>query len=796
MEQDINNQVFTEEESGFDYKEWLSHFLRFWYVYFIAVSIALGVAYIKNRSWKANFLTSGTIILGGESTGQRTGSNAFMQGFGLQPGFGNQRNQVIMMRSYDFIGRVIDELPFLATEYITKGRFIERNRYRDTPIFISSERIAPQAYGHLFRINVRPDGSYIISLDDDKGNEIMTAEGRVGERLETNWFTITVQRLREDFRDIDMFFRFRSRDSLINEFLSRLQLGFVEEGSSVLRIVLISDVPARDVDFINKLCEVFIADNLALKNDMAVRTITFIDRQIASLQLDLNRSAEELTRFRESNQLIDFSAHAANITARQVDFENQAKDLEIREQFLNHLVAFLDDNISRGEIIVPPAVAVDNPKLFDLTNQLTNKHLHLAEITEQHITYDRTIREIEITKLRIFEEIQAMRLSLQLEKGILNRRMNHLQEEIRELPRIEVDMASIERRYRIEESYYTFFLQRRAEAEVQKASNRSDNSVLDTARVLYMTNHKAKRETTIKFLALGLALSFGFVLLIKLLNSKITTVSDVEKASAFPIIGSIRRTKRHNPMLLIEKPRSSFAEIFRVIRTRLEFIVKRKSNIMIAVSSTESGDGKTYFSANLAAVYAVTGRKTILVDMDIRKPNMHEFFNTSNEPGVTNYLIGDMELKDVIKKTDNEYYDLLTTGPVPPNPGEMIRSDKLKQMFEELKKEYEFIIVDTSPIGLVADAYAITLISDVNLFVTRLNKTRKAGIKKITEQLRDDKVLNIYTIINDVASERSHYSKYGSYYGPAYSYGGKFYSKKKREAAKNHARYYADDGDI
>lgn len=253
-------------------------------------------------------------------------------------------------------------------------------------------------------------------------------------------------------------------------------------------------------------------------------------------------------------------------------------------------------------------------------------------------------------------------------------------------------------------------------------------------------------------------------------------------------------------MLLIERPRSSFAETFRVIRTRLEFIVQRKSNIMISISSAESGDGKTYFSANLAAVYAVTGRKTILIDMDIRKPNMHEFFNTSNEPGVTNYLIGDMELKDVIKKTENENYDLLTTGPVPPNPGEMIRSDKLKQMFEELKKEYEFIIVDTSPIGLVADAYAIALISDVNLFVTRLNKTRKVGIKKITEQLRDDKVENIYTIINDVVSERSRYSKYGPYsgsaYGYGYGYGGKFYSKKKREAAKNHAKYYSDDGDI
>jgi capsular exopolysaccharide synthesis family protein len=339
-------------------------------------------------------------------------------------------------------------------------------------------------------------------------------------------------------------------------------------------------------------------------------------------------------------------------------------------------------------------------------------------------------------------------------------------------------------------------LQKRAEAEVQKASNSSDNTVLDRARMMYSTNSGAKKDRMTKSLMIGLALSFVFVLLLKVLNSKITTISEAEKASKFPVIGSIRRTKKRDPMLLIRHPNSAFAETFRVIRTRMEFIVQRRSNIMITISSAESGDGKTYFSANLAAVYAVTGSKTILVDMDIRKPNIHKSFDVNYEPGVTNYLIGEMSLKEVIKKTENEYYDILTTGPIPPNPGEIVRSNKLKEMFEELKKEYEYIIIDTSPIGLVADAYAIMLISDLSLFVTRLNKTRKQNIKKVSEQLREDKVQHVYTIINDVIMERSHYSKYNAY-GYGYGYGvKKFYSKKKREAAETHARYYSGDVDI
>ena len=801
MEQDINknNQVFTEDEGGgFDYKEWIIHFLRFWYVYIIALALAYGYARYENRSWVPIHSSTGTMILEGGGAGGAAGRANFMQGFGVQSGFNIQANQLIMIRSYDFIGLVVDELPFMHVEYRRRERFIERNLYRQTPFIITTQYVASRAYDQMFRININAAGEYTISLTNRNGDVIMNADGQLDEWLETSWFTIKVQRVNDNSRDIDMYFRFRDRHSLILEFMGRLRTEMIGERSSILGITLQSAVPERDRDFINKLSEVFIANNLALKNEVAERTIAFIDRQLAILELDLNRSAADLADFREDNQVISMANHTQRIIAQQNAFENQQIQLELRRTFLDYLVNFLDANLANEEIIVPPAVAVNNPQLLALTNRLNTQNLFLAEINERHPTYDRTIREISNIKALIRAEIRAMYQELDLEKEILSRRMADLAVEIRELPRRELDVATLERRFRMEESYFTFFMQRRAEAEIQKASNRPDHAILDTARTTGVTNGGVRRERIRNYLTIGLVLSVGFVLLLKLLNSKANTISDVEKASVFPVVGSVRRTKKKNPMLLIKHPRSSFAETFRVIRTRLEFIIQRKSNIMITVTSAESGDGKTYFSANLAAIYAVTGKKTILVDMDIRKPNMHEYFNTSNEPGVTNYLIGDITLKEVIKKTDNENYDLLTTGPVPPNPGEMIRSERLKEMFEELRKEYDYIIIDTSPIGLVADAYAIALISDVNLFVTRLCKTHKQGIKKITEQLREDKVQNIYTIINDVSTQRHSYSKYNSYYGSTYGYGygAKFYSKKKREAAKNLAKYYSDDEKI
>jgi len=686
-------------------------------------------------------------------------------------------------------------LPFMHIEYRTRGRFRERNLYRNTPILITAQRIAPEAYNRLFGIRVNDNGSITISLNH--GNDhVFSINGYLNEWIETSWFTIKVQHINQNLQNFDIYFKFRDRGSLILEFMGRLQPQILEQGSSILALSLQSSTYERDIDFINKLSEVFIADNLALKNEVASRTISFIDQQLALLEVDLGRSADDLANFRENNHFINLQNHTQGIIARQNTLENLQAQIDTRRKFLDYLIDFLNDNLATGEIIVPPSVALDNPQMLVFTNQLSELNLFLAEINEGHIAYDRTVREINNTKARIRVEIEAMRLNLQWEQEILNRRMADLTDEIHLLPRREIDLATLERRFRIEESYYTFFLQRRAEAEVQKASNRSDIVVLDRARVLGMTNAGEQSNRIRNYLLISIVLSFGFVFLLKLLNTKAMTIRDIEKASQFPVAGSTLRTKTKDPMLLIKHPRSSVAETFRIIRTRLEFISQRKSNLMITISSPESGDGKTYFSANLAAIYALTGKKTILVDMDIRKPNMHLFFGTHNEPGVTNFLIGEIELKDAIKKTANEQYDLLTTGTIPPNPGELIRSEKLKKMFEELKKMYDFIIVDTSPVGLVTDAYAVMLYSDINLIVARLGKTHKQGIKTITERLEEDKIHNVYTIINDVTAERARYSKYNSYYGNNYySYTAKI-SKRKREAAKNYAKYYTDSEDI
>jgi len=791
-----DNSTFVDEESSFDIREWLLHFSKYWYLFVVSVAIALSVSYLKNRSWVEEHLSNGTLIVDSRRTGHATGGNSIMQGFGIQSGYRNIENQIVMLKSNDLLSRVVDSLPALEIDYITKGRFRTRSIYKYSPIRIKKDFISSEAYRNLYKIDLKSDGTFVITINEDKSEPKFKLTGELGKPVFHDWFIITIDDLRSQTTDMEMHFRFRTKQSLISEFSSRVNINWLSDETSILNVDLVSSMPARDVDFINKLCEVFIEENLELKNDVAIRTIGFINGQIELLSKSLNESQGDLTSFRQRNQIINSSTFSNEILSRATKYDEKKRELELRELYLNYLVDHIEKNVDDGSIIAPLSLGINDAVLVGLVQDLNSKYIEKAKLSERNPFYDKILTEIDIVKQSMAEVIKSMHKSLDIEKKETDRKLKETQEEISLLPEKELEMVAIERQVKLDDTYYTFFLQKRAEAEIQKASNRPDHSILDKARTLQMTNGNAKRKFTIQCFFIGFLIPFLFVLLLKLLNTKVVTVSDVEKSSAFPVIGSIRRTKKMDPMMLINKPRSFYAEMFRVIRTRIEFIVQRKTNIMMSVSSAESGDGKTYFSANLAAVYAMTQRKTLLVDMDIRKPNMYKYFDTNNEPGVTNYLIGEAKLEEIIKKTENEYYHLLTAGTIPPNPGEIIRSEKLKQMFDELRKEYDYIIVDTSPIGLVADAYSIALITDVNLFVTRLNKTKKQGIKSITAQLKDDEVSHIYTIINDVHAEQSTRSTYSSYGYNAYGYGSKFYSKKKREAAENFAKYYTDDEDI
>ena len=784
-------QAFDDnEDSGFKLTEWLMLFVHYWYLFLIFIIIALGFAYLKNRTWIESYKTSGTIIL---EEGKSGAAMPFMQGFGVQSGYRNIDNQVIMLSSYDLMSRVIDSIPFLQVDYISKGRFKTRNLYNATPFVITPDYVDPQAYGVLFKIEIKSDGTYEISNADEKVDRKIKAKGRFGIPIQHNLFFLTVNRTENTIPNQVLYFRFRSKESLISDFMSRLQLSFATDGSSVLNLSMVSETPDRDMDFINKLSNVFITENLERKNDAASKTINFIDQQLDTVSKSLSQSEGALTSFRRSNQIVDLPSHSTKVLGKATQYDEQQSQLKLRESYLSYLTNYLKTNIDAGAIVAPSSLGVTEPMLLNLVQQFNEVLIRKSETSDKSPLYAKYVREMESLKNSINEAVKNMRASMDIERNDLNSKLASVNQDISTLPGKEMQLIGIERKYRVDDNYYTFFLQKRAEAAIQKASNSPDNYVLDRARIIALTNSSTKSRNIMMMLLIGFLIPALIIVLKEVLNNTVRDSRDVEKNSSYPLIGTIKHTRSSDPVITSKRPRSSFTEMFRVIRTRMEFIVQRKTDMLILTTSAESGDGKTYFNINLAATYGMTGQKTLLVDMDIRKPSVNSRLGLPESNGVTNYLIGENKLEELIIRNEEYNFDILPAGTIPPNPGELIRSDQLKEMFAELRKMYSFIIVDTSPIGLVADAYSLAPLMDANLFIVRSGKTNKTFFRKLNEQIKADNLQLFYIVLNDVDFENNPYIKYGQRshgYSYGYNYG---YGYGKKKDAKKYVHYYDDE---
>ena len=758
-----------DEDSGLNFNplEWLFTFLHYWYLFVIALAIALGMAMLKNRRWIPTYFSQGTIVI--KESGTYGGSaSALMSGFGVDAGYKNVNNQMIMLGSYDLMSRVVDSLPFLNVEYITQGRFKTRMLYRQTPILVEYTRVDERAYGPMYQVAFRNDGSLRISSTDE--DHPLELEAHYGEPIHCQLFDIVIWPTELMVNSGKIYFRFRKHESLVDEFMSRLQLSFVTEGSTVLALSLVSETPQRDCEFIDKLAKIYLLQNLEQKNEVAENSIRFINEQLDNLQSSLQVSEGAMTNFRQENKFVDVNSYAGQLMGLVAGYDQQAMALRLRETYFDYLIGYIHQNIETGAVIAPTTMGINEPMLMGLVQQLNDLRIQRGELTEKNVYYAKYTKDIENVKTAIEEVVTSMRASLEIEKADLKRRMDEVEHSIKQLPEKELQMVAIERNYRIDDNYYTFFLQKRAEAEIQKASNTPDNSIMDKARTTAVMNAKAKSKTTSTYLIIGFLIPMILIILSELLNNKIRSPKDVVKLKYFRLIGTLRHAKSQNPTLVRASPRSSYAEMLRAIRTRIEFVLKRKEKMVICVTSTESGDGKTFLSTNLAALYAMTGRKVLLIDLDLRKPNIHTKLGLENGDGVSNYLIGDCEMEEAMLRNTPYGFDFMRAGTIPPNPGELVHTDKLSQTLKDLREEYDYIVIDTSPIGLVPDAYAIIENSDMCLFVIRCMQTNKSFCKQTLEQMSEviENPEQIQIVLSDIPTEGRH--SYGSGYG--YGYGG------------------------
>ena len=786
--------IIENSESNFNILEWVFKFLRYWYLFVIALVIAFGLAYLKNRSWMPQYYTEAKVLIESSSADNAYG---FMQGFGAGMDYMNTNNQLLILGSYDLINRTVQNLSF-GVDFYTRGHFRTHSLYGREPIAINLQYSDAQLYGREFRFIPIDNNNFEIVFEDEFSKELFPdfkIKGQYGVPFENFLMFATIDKLYLPTENIEFLFRFRDFYSLEEEFASRLQLSYIGEMSSVISVSLTGNVVARDRDFINALCEEFLEANLEEKNEEATRTINFINEQLAYIFDSLQTSENRLRQYRRQNNMVDINAYASSVLSKLSALDAQRSELTLKEAYFDELAEYLKESVSVERLVAPSSIGVSDPVLLDLVskfNELQQKRGDLGEKNPQYERYSKRMDEVRSTMLEVLENVRKIH---RMERDAFEKEYMAVMSDLQDLPEKELMMINFERAYKINDNYYTFLLQKQSEAQIRKASNVPDNKILQKARVRHSpVNGGDKMKIYLFFVVIGLLIPAAYIILKELLNTTIRDERDVVKLTNIPVLGTIRHVDESGAKVqTVEKPKSLFTEGFRLIRSRVEFISKRKTDISVLITSAESGDGKTHFAINLSGVYSLVSDKVVLVDMDIRNPKLSQKLGYKNAKGLVHVLIGEATLDEVLIKDDKELgFHFLPAGIVPPNPAELVGSEEMMKLLEELKQRYDYRIIDTSPLGLVSDAYALTGVTDVNLLITRVFKSDKLFFKNFIEQVQQDNVNNPYIVLNDLQVSKNGKYGYGKYGYGKYGYG-KYGYGNTHYYHQQSAKYYTED---
>ena len=631
--------------------------------------------------------------------------------------------------------------------------------------------------GQKVEIKILSDRKYRVEIDDGRN---ISNEIAFGEKFIVPGFDFKIElRDKRNFKydpeaSNKYYFYFNNLEALANQYRNQLSIAPIEKDASLVTLSVSGLVPSQLADYLNKLMKVYIQEGLDFKNKTAGQTINFIENQLGLISDSLHIAEGDLENFRLVNKLIDISREGSFLQAKLEQLDNEKSTLIMQERYYKYLKEYLESKSENEDIVAPSVMGVTDQLLVKLVDELANLQQRKKQLA---MSLKEPSGPLEIIEVNLFgirtaltENINSSLQNIERSKAGIDERLDKAEHEVRKLPSTERQLINIQRKFDINNTVYTFLLEKRAEAGIAKASNIPDNRTIDEAGYFSSSQIKPKQKQNLTIaILLGLLFPVLFIVLMDNLNNKIIDKTDIEKGTSVPILGFVSHNSLKTELPVIENPGSALSESFRSIRTSLKYFVKDTQCPIISISSTISSEGKTFIAVNLAAILSMSGKRVLLIGLDLRKPRVHRIFDLKNETGLSSYLIGEEKYENVISETKVENLWYAHSGPVPPNPAELIDSQAMKEFITNAKRQFDFIIIDTPPVALVTDALLVSPFTDFYLFIIRQNYTFKNTLGLIEELHRNENIKNLGIIINDISL--TGYSGYGLRYGYSMRYG-------------------------
>ncbi len=779
------NQVAIPEHNNLYFIKIFKLILKKIWIIIPTAILALGIAYVYNRYAIPSYEISSTILVKEDSNNRNiSGADAFIN-MGLFNSGQNIQNELVILQSFPNIEKMVKNLD-LEVSYFEYRDYQYYNIYKDAPFKVFIFKDHPQLIDVTFDLIFNTDGSFDLFLNkkdavkynyqsDQKIEELedlkFQLKGNVGEILETSDIKLLVTITNEDNlfsqKDKEFAFKLSTIQQLTNYYGRKLNFRIPDQLATVIEINMETTSPELGKDVIDELINVYSESNLAAKNHLANMTIDYIEKQLDEVSTSLNEYEDNLQRFMSQNRTMDVGQQATRFAEQLQNLQNQLAELMTQKRYFDYIKEYDKDNSDETQIIAPTSMGVQDPLLNNLILELSTAQTQRANLIKNNQERNPIVARLEIQirnlKNTISENIAAAARTNELSIQEMENRIDQIEKEMQKLPGTQMQMGGIERKYNLNDAIYNYLLEKQAEAKITKASNLPDNVVIEPAHLnSFSPISPNKKLIYIAALLLGLGIPIGILLLINSFKTTITTQEDIESITNAPILGKVFHFhNRKDNNVFTSSPKDKTAETFRTLRTNMNFALNGSAHKTTLVTSCVSGEGKTFNALNIATSYAQTNKRTILLNFDLRKG--HSIISKAdNTKGLSLYLTNEASLEEIIQKTDIQGLDYINSGPIPPNPLELMENENTSRLFEYLKKNYEHIIIDTPPLAQVSDALTIIGHANLNLVVTRYNVTKKKLLRLVLRELRSKNIHNVYIVLNDnkLVSEQMGYGYY------------------------------------
>lgn len=769
----MDNNTIKKNEELTEIKNFFEKNLKYWYWIGLSVVICLGIAFVYLKVTNPVYQVNASILVKDEEGGEGSGGlqSALIKNVGLGLlGKSNVEDELHILGSHTVLRNAVKTLE-LNKIYQVNHFLKKEDCFKNSPVEISLPVAVIDTLSHVFTFKLKVnDKGYIHVKTYVKGDKISDIKEKtfpVVVSTEYGTFTLNSTPFYKPEKSLNMTIQLTGYD-LAAEWLSQsLSLALASRKANVITLTIEETNIVRGKDLLNTIIDIFNKDGIKDKNVTAENTALFLDTRLNIIYEELKNIEKNVEDYKKENNLTDIQSEARIILEQNGNFKEKLIQVETESAVVDLLEDYLADPHNKFNLI-PASVAVTDKSVVETIQEYNKILLERNKLAQATFSTNPSLLQlndqVEAMRKNVVLSVNNVKKGILISKADLQKQEDEFKARIKGMPTQEREFINIERQRMIKEQLFIFLMEKKEENALTLAITAPKAKVIDTA---YNINEPLKPKKSIILLAglvLGILIPFLIFYFLEVLKTKIDTKESLEKITDISVLGEICQNHSSQKLVVKVGESSSISELFRLIRTNLQFVMNSKDEKVILVTSSISGEGKSFVSSNFALSLAILKKKVVLVGLDIRSPKLLEYLNLPDKKiGITNYLADEnLKPEDIILRLNSyENVDVIPGGPIPPNPSELLLSDRLDDLFNYLRNNYDYVIVDTAPVAMVSDTFVLDRVADATIYVCRANYTDKSYIKYATALAKNGRFKKLSFVINGTKGRQGYGYGYG-----------------------------------